>query len=43
MNPYRDPAIIVELGERARDALMTSADWDELLTLWTTQNRLDAR
>jgi hypothetical protein len=43
VTPYRDPAIVIEIGERARDALMTSTDWDELLTLWITQNGLDAR
>lgn len=30
-NPYRNPAMSVELGQRALQDLMTREDWDELI------------
>ena len=39
-NPIRDAAAWVELGERARDALSSSEDWGEVITIWAHQQGL---
>ena len=37
-NPYRDPAMRIELGPRVVEALMTPDDWGEILRLYLTQD-----
>jgi len=31
LNPYRDPALRLEVGERALSELMSRADWQEII------------
>jgi hypothetical protein len=38
--PWRDPAFRIELGERACQELMTQADWQKILEIWSHQERL---
>ena len=39
-NPWRDPAVRIELGDRACSDLMSQADWREVLEIWTYQQGL---
>ena len=39
-NPFRDAAVTVEIGERARDELMGPQDWGEIIAIWASQQQL---